>query len=345
MSGKIRFLGLVTLLGLLGAVLLLGVSGWAQKAKPPQPPPPPPADPAIAYVVNISKGAAIRKTKGQLMVMNADGSNQRVVVSETGVNYDSPGWSPDGTQLVFIREDYIGGRTSICIINVNGTGFRKVIEESRDGEMIEGAVTWSPMPLADGLYKIAFADSVRRPDGTYEIDHDAFLVNLDGTGLVQLTNTLGVGEGQVSWSPTADRVTFPATDPETGAGGFVVCRIDYIEGTFSLTTLTACFEFGFGTWANLHEKVAVGKGDAGGVNDIWIYNLLDPSLSYQLTSTPNNYEHDQSWSPDDSKILFVQGASGQLSVINSDGSGLTPICPGVDFNWRSPRWRRNLYPF
>src|SRR4030042_3060164 len=209
MSGKIRFLGLVTLLGLLGALLLFGAAGWAQKvqkAKPPQPPAPP-ADPAIAYVVNISKGAAIKKTKGQLMVMNADGSNQRVVVSETGVGYDYPDWSPEGTQLVFTREDYIGGRTSICIINVNGTGFRKVIEESRDGEMIEGPATWSPMPLADGLYKIAFADSVRRPDGTYEIDHDAYFITPDGTGLFQLPNTLGVGGGRFSGSHNGHRVS------------------------------------------------------------------------------------------------------------------------------------------
>ena len=338
MTGKIRFLGLVTLLGLLGVVLLLGVTGWAQKAKPPQPPAPP-ADPAIAYVVNISKGTAIKKTKGQLMVMNADGSNQKVVLTETGVEYLDPTWSPDGTQLVFTREDYIGGRSSICIINVNGTGFRKVIEESSDGEMIEGPATWSPQPLPDGNYKLAFCYSVRRPDGTYEIDHDAYFINPDGTGLFQLTNTLGVGEGLFSWSPTADRVTFP-----WGDGGFIVCWIIYDPdtGTFSPATERTCFEFGFGIWANLQEKVAVGKGDAGGVNDIWIYDLLNPSLSYQLTSTPNNYEHDQSWLPDDSKILFVQGPSGQLYVINSDGSGLTPICPGVDFSWRSPRWRRNL---
>ena len=348
MSGRIRFLGLVTILVLLGAVLLIGASGWAQKAsvaKPPKPPvpPPPPADPAIVYVENISKGAAVYKTIGRLMVMNADGSNQQVVLTETGVEYLDPTWSPDGTQLVFIRGDLIGRRKGICIINVNGTGFRKVIEDSSAGEIYYGPATWSPLPLADGNHKLAFCYSVRRPDGTYEIDHEVFIINLNGTGLVRLT--VNTGGSPIYWSPMADRITFPACcDPETGNGGFVVCRINYdpVTALFSLTPEHTCFEFGWGIWANTQEKLAVHKMNANGVADIWIYDLLTPSLSSPLTSTPNNYEHDWSWSPDDSKILFVQGASGQLSVINSDGSGLTPICPGVDFSWRSPRWRRNL---
>jgi Tol biopolymer transport system component len=344
MKGKIGFVGLIAIMGLLAIVLFSSIPGWAQKVtgkpvKPPNPPPTP-ADPAIAYIANVYKGASIAKTVGRLMVMNADGSNQRVVISETGFEYGAPDWSPDGTQLVFTRY-YIPGRdTGIYVVNVDGTGLREVFNCGQGG--LEGPVTWSPMPLADDFYKIAFCySSERRPDGTYEIDHDAFLINLDGTGLVRLTNTQGVGEGNISWSPTADRVTFPASDPETGAGGFVVCQINYIEGTFSLTPLASCFEFGWGIWANLHEELAVSKLDARGVNDIWIYDLANPSLSYPLTSTPNYYEHDQSWSPDDSKLLFVQ--AGQLYIANSDGSGgLTPICPGVDFSWRFPKWRRNL---
>ena len=341
MSGKIRFLGFVTLLGLLGALLLFGAAGWAQKAqkaKPPQPPPPP-ADPAIAYVVNISKGA-LKNAKGQLLVMNADGSNQRVVVSETGVAYDYPDWSPDGTQLVFTREDYIGGRSSICIINVNGTGLRRVFDGGEG--RFEGPATWSPMPLADGQHKLAFCYSIRRPDGTYEIAHEVFLVNLDGTGLVRLTYG-GSGGGYISWSPTADRVTFFACcDPVTGEAGFGVYGIVYSSGTFSLVTLSTCYTFAWGIWANTQDKLTSCKNSE--YYDMWIYDLVNPELSYQVTFTGSgSYKHDASWSPDDSKILFVAGPTGQLCIINAnDGSGLTKICPGVDFSWRSPRWRRNL---
>jgi len=344
MSGRIRFLGLVTILVLLGAVLLIGASGWAQKAsvaKPPKPPvpPPPPADPAIAYVVNNYSGAAMKRTKGQLMVMNADGSNQQVVLTETGVEYGFPDWSPDGTQLVFTRNNIVGGDSGIYIININGTGFRKVVN-FRFGDSYCYPVTWSPMPLADTNYKIAFTDSVRRPDGTYEIDHAAFIVNLDGTGLVQLTNPLESG-AQIYWSPEADEVTFPAIDPETGRMGFGVYTINYVAETetFSITPRLICGEFPWGIWAYHQDKLALGHN-----NDIWICDIStnDPFLSNQVTFTPTAGEWIMSWSPDDLKILFVQLSGGGLYTINSDGSGGLVQISSEDFTWRSPRWRRNL---
>jgi Tol biopolymer transport system component len=63
-----------------------------------------------------------------------------------------------------------------------------------------------------------------------------------------------------------------------------------------------------------------------------------------VTFTPTAGELISSWSPDDSKILFVQlgGAGGGLYVINSDGSGGLVQISSEDFIWRFPKWRRNL---
>jgi Tol biopolymer transport system component len=331
------------IIALVAAVIVTAAPGQSQKAKKPPQPPAPAADPAIAYIANIYKGASMAKTMGQLMVMNADGSNQRVVISETGFEYGAPDWSPDGTQLVFSRYNIPARDTGIYVVNVDGTGLREVFN-CGEGGGLEGPVRWSPMVLADGLHKIAFCYSVRRPDGTYEIDQDAFLVNLDGSGLARLTNTQGVGEGNISWSPTADRITFPACcDPETGNGGFVVCRINYdpVTALFSLTPELTCFEFGWGFWANHQDTLALGHN-----NDIWLCDISTnyPFLFNQVTFTPTAGELIMSWSPDDSKILFVQlgGFGGGLYVINSDGSGGLVQISSENFTWRAPRWRRNL---
>lgn len=317
-------------LGLVGGILLGGDSVWAQKVKPPQPPQPP-ADPAIAYVENVHHN-------GKLMVMNADGSNQRAVLSERYFEYAFPNWSPDGQFLVFTRQSYKTGAIGIYIIGIDGTGLRKVT----DTREFWNNVAWTPMPLADGAYKISFQDYPRRSDGTYSTITDAYMVNLDGTGLVHLTDTPNVSESCINWSPTADRVTFPAADPVTGAGGFVICSVNYSEGVFSLEPVSYCYDFGFGVWANTQDKIAVGRGGEGWANDLWVYDISMPNLSYPLTSTQFNYELEGSWSPDDTKILFVQGPTGQLYLINSDGSGgLTPICIGVDFSYKWPHFRRN----
>jgi len=195
--------------------------------------------------------------------------------------------------------------------------------------------------LLDGNYKLAFCYSVRRPDGTYEIDHEVFVINLNGTGMVRLT--VNTGGSPIYWSPTADRITLPACcDPETGDGGFVVCRINYdpVTALFWLTPELTSFEFPWGIWANTQDKLALGHN-----NDIWLLDISPlneyPFLSNQVTFTPTAGEWIMSWSPDDSKILFVQLSGGGLYTINSDGSGGLVQVSGENFTWRSPRWRRN----
>jgi len=68
----------------------------------------------------------MRKTVGRLMVMNADGSNQRVVLTETGVEYENPDWSPDGKKLAFTRNSITGGESGIYVIHVDGTSLKKI---------------------------------------------------------------------------------------------------------------------------------------------------------------------------------------------------------------------------
>jgi hypothetical protein len=62
-------------------------------SKPPPPPPPPPADPAIAFV---AKSGTAGKYNYDLMVMNADGTNQTAIWrAASGYHLDFPVWSPD----------------------------------------------------------------------------------------------------------------------------------------------------------------------------------------------------------------------------------------------------------
>jgi Big-like domain-containing protein/WD40 repeat protein len=104
-----------------------------------------------------------------IWVMNADGADRVQLTTDLAADY-GPAWSPDGTRIAFTSQ-----RTGddVWIMNADGT------QETRltDHPATDRDPTWSP----DGT-RIAFS-SFR--DGL----EDIFVINVDGTGLVNLTNT------------------------------------------------------------------------------------------------------------------------------------------------------------
>lgn len=66
----------------------------------------------------------------RLSVINADGSNQRVLAPSISAN--NPDWSPDGEKLVFVSpNDELGGQ-DIYTINADGSDLMLIIEPSTD---------------------------------------------------------------------------------------------------------------------------------------------------------------------------------------------------------------------
>jgi dipeptidyl aminopeptidase/acylaminoacyl peptidase len=343
MKEKARFLGLMTLLALATAVLLIGTAGWAQKVtgkpvKPPQPPVPPP-DPAIVYSAGWDYSV--------LTVVNADGSNKLALTPKVkGVYNTRPDWSPDGKRIVFV--DNALGPTWVNIINVDGTGQHRILELRNSW----GPVAWSPMPLGDGQYKIAVCHKAILPGGGFKEDNDLFLVNLDGSGEVQLTDTPDIDEGywsagQIAWSPLADRIA--VTTPED----VLIYQIDYAAGRFTATSLggiqrvqgspiaDALEIFGV-DWANTGNMVVVATSSPeSAAYDLWVVDVFNPLNVFRVTSTPLVFENPCTWSPSDSQIAYL-AAENAIWVINADGTGAHEIVPHIKrVNYSGPQWRRN----
>jgi len=96
------------------------------------------------------------------------------VLTETGTDW-KPVSSPDGTFLVFFRvHDWVDGemtnwKTSICVINTDGTGFRQLTS----GEFTD----YNPTVMRDGTNRIVFNRMIRlgqyRPMEIYMTTRDA----------------------------------------------------------------------------------------------------------------------------------------------------------------------------
>jgi Tol biopolymer transport system component len=99
----------------------------------------------------------IRPGELEIMVMNADGSNQRQVTSIGGANF-APYWHPDGDKVVFSsnHHDPSGRDFDIYMVNLDGSGLTRITE----AEGFDGFPVFSP----DGRY-LVFASN-RNNGGT-----------------------------------------------------------------------------------------------------------------------------------------------------------------------------------
>jgi len=342
----------------LGVILttIFSISVQAQKGKP-QPPQQCNGNAAFAY-------SRAGQNQFDLMVMDADGSHQCVVVSKKFTWNVNPDWSPDGTQLIFPMESRNQSTFSYAYykVNVNGTGLTKIRDFTRGGDR----PAWSPVPLGEGehkAYKIAFSSRLMK-DGTIALNPEVFLINTINTdgenGLTQLTFPDGLRKGSVDWSPTGDRLAVDTYD-----GTFddlwiyqVACtensscfatsegNVVNVEGSL----LNGSSRFGF-DWAKTQDKLVVSANTGlGGTYDLWIIDLADPTQPVQLTDTPALNEYNPTWSPDDSQIAFMSNPpGGPLSLrklrsdVSNDTTGGTPIEPlpaGILSAW-GVNWRRN----
>ncbi len=120
------------------------------------------------------------------------------------VAVDQPAWSPDGSRIAFVYKladsAYTGSLNldaGIWIVNANGSGLRRVTQRT-PGTSWDSGPQWSP----DGR-KLVFA----RFDFTTEADA-VFTVNVDGSGLHQVTpSELNAGNSP-DWSPDGQWLLF-----------------------------------------------------------------------------------------------------------------------------------------
>ncbi len=333
----------ILLLGTILTVAFLPLQGLATPPKRGGGKPPkgesPPADPAIVY-------AAVKADRVDLMVMNADGSNPVLLLSETGVANREPAWSPDGSKIVFYS-DVDPAKPGIYMINRDGTGHCK-IADTESSWLLSPA--WSPAMLGDD-YKIAYSDLL---DGVLHI----FLVNAacPGGTPIDLTDSSGFSGGFFpTWSPNALQL---AAQVEDGTGGSDIVVYDLVvSGTdVTITNETNLTDDGpLSTspvsrpeWARSGYQIAVDAGPL--THDIWLIDFTDlDSIQYtNITDTPQVHEVMPAWSPDDSQLVFRRDdqnrGKGKLGIyrINADGTGLTPLAgtsKGVT-DLYDPDWRR-----
>src|SRR5215472_5550650 len=134
-----------------------------------------------------------KRTAGIFTVRSSDGGGLVRVTTNPYGGHDIPGdYSPDGTRIVFGRENPSLQQFALFVVNLNGSNLHQITEWQPDFDI----ASWSP----DGKWILTDNGQGR-----------LYVVHPDGTGRhpIQLHTDLGRHlEFQPSWSPNGKRIVF-----------------------------------------------------------------------------------------------------------------------------------------
>jgi dipeptidyl aminopeptidase/acylaminoacyl peptidase len=284
-------------------------------------------------------------------------------VTRTAAHEEFDIWSPDAARIAYIRFPPDSATFTSHIINVDGTG---------DTFVADGLVTWAP----DWLHRAIVVDSrlfVSNADGSGSVAaspasnpagfidgpwwsndgnklafgyatapdaaEDIWVVNRDGTGLRDLTNTPSLYEEFASWSPDGTRLALAAEDPGAGLG--VSIFTINADGTAlkELTHTPSPNSDAEPEWSPDGKLIAY-TSTVGPNYGIWVVNPLG-GRQVRITS-PTMVAGFGNWSRDGTRIAFTGILGGSfrqnIFVISIDRKTLVQVTGGLGDNL-NPFWK------
>ena len=250
----------------------------------------------------IDPDRRVARRADELYVVNADGTEKRLVARILTDASTRPGWSPDGQTIAFAG--WRGGKDMVLFVQADGSGQRDV---TRDWGL-DGFPVWS----YEGQ-RIAFA-----PD---RLDRsDIYVINADGSGRRNLTRSASSEKAPV-WSPDGTKIAFARFRPPTRTArspSFLETDVYFMNADGSgQRRLAAGWP---ASWSPDGRKIAFTRGHYR-MSEIYVMNA---SGTGQRRLTHNAViDQAPAWSPDGRKIAFNRGHgdSWDIYVMNADGSG------------------------
>jgi len=240
----------------------------------------------------------------------------------------------DDAQFAYTFFDLSTSQNDIFRRRADGTGQLSMAGSSSD----ERDFVWAP----DGS-KLAY---VRYTYGATP-NADIFVVNADGTNLVQLTNTVSEYDVEPAWSQDGTRLAFVSRTP---AGDFAVVHTIKADGS-DLRTFSPSDVFDSepsfspdGARVSFVRRSYV-TPDTLSSGYIYVVNA-DGTNPIRLDHTADVWDMSVKWSPDSSRVAFnrvpVSGPTpSEIYSVRADGTDLRNLTNNSSGNSGSQQWSPN----
>lgn len=249
-----------------------------------------------------------------LFVIQPDGTVESLVNDFD--YYGLPVLSPDNTEIAFTAYTLnIDREYELYLVNTDGTNLRKLTDFDTDLRSI-GSISWSP----DGS-KIAFSKAEE-----YNTD-DIYIVNQNGSGLMQLTDNSDIADRYPKWSPDGSLIAFQRKEKDS----YDIYLMNSDGSNITNLTNTPSRDEESLSWSPDGSKLRYSASENGNRN-IYI-NDVDSGDLVNITQSQDYRGEYEAWSPDGSKIAYVQYNSDRsesnIYVMNADGSSPTKLTTSV----------------
>lgn len=257
-------------------------------------------------IVYISTRIINNNPVRQIFIMNADGTNQRLIVDKDS---GPPVLSHNKKRIAFTIYENL--YKYLYVIDVDGQNL-KLLDKARG--TCHGPV-WSPDDS-----KITFVKNDNHPLNYCDI----YTINADGTGRMQLTNQND--NNQASYLPDNSAIIYTSSNGTTS--GIYKMNLD---GTNKQLISPPGKSFYSSSVSPNGKMIAINSEDWGG-SQIFVMNTDGSNLkqltftiekNYNDTGFPRGGNNDPVWSPNSSRILYqsYENTAPDIFVINADGSG------------------------
>ena len=245
---------------------------------------------------------------------------------EIGESLRSAVWSPDRSQIAYVRrEETAAGYVShIWTADADGSGRTQMT----DGQFRDFAPTWSP----DGE-TIAFVRTRQKElqisgGGTVQLTVEGSIVTMDSDGRIQSTSDVGTSVGnRLAWSPDGSQIAFVLGNALT---------VLTVDGSSTRTVLAGASSVGGLSWSPDGGRIAYVRRDDPKPSQRRVMIVDVEGRGHDVVADVTGSVPTVDWSPDGQLLLYsvVHGIYKRIYVAgagagqSSTGSECRPLAPG-----------------